>query len=353
VIPSHLRNVADGNPDPDLLPRLSRLLPTLHSPPRLYGEPTNRKDLLSLASRQFRADGVPADHLAIVGGALDGIERALQAHLRPGDHIAVEDPGYTGVLDLVTALGLLPEPVAVDELGPLPEELRAALSAGAAAFILTPRAQNPTGAALSRGRVQALQAVLEPHPDVLIIEDDHAGAVAGLPALTLCGSRSRFVVVRSVSKSLGPDLRLALLAGDGTSVARIEGRQALGSGWVSHVLQELVARLLSDAKTLALLDAAAAAYAERRKALIEALARRQIPAHGRSGLNVWIPVSEEVKTVTSMAALGWAIRGTEAYRMHSPPAVRATVSRMGPKDAEAFAGDLAAALGDRPVTALA
>jgi DNA-binding transcriptional MocR family regulator len=345
--------VTDGNPDPALLPDLASFLPRLRAKTRLYGEETNRADLLALGRAQFKADAVPSEHLAIVAGALDGLERALQAHLRPGDKVAVEDPGYTGVLDLVAALGLVKEPVAVDDRGPSPEGLKRALREGAVCFIVTPRAQNPRGSALDPNRVRALRSVLEPYPDVLILEDDHAGPIAGAPALTLCHGRRRFAVVRSVAKSLGPDLRLAFLAGDETSVARIEGRQALGTGWVSHVLQELACAVLSDKGTPALLAAAARAYTERRRALVSALARRGIPSHGRSGLNCWIPVEEEVRTVTSLAAQGWAVRGTEAYRIKSPPAIRVTISRMNGDKSEAFAEDLTRVLSHRPVTALA
>src|SRR5206468_460557 len=235
--------------------------------------------------------------LAVVGGALDGIERVLQAHLRPGDRVAVEDPGYVAVFDLLAALGLAPEPVAVDETGPVPDDLARALRAGAAAFVLTPRAQNPTGAALDAARARELRRVLGRHPDVLVVEDDHAGPVAGVPALSVCHARERWAHVHSVSKSLGPDLRLAILAGDATTVARVEGRQSVGTGWVSHLLQDIVLALWSDPATNTCLRRAAEAYTARRDKLLRALAAHGIPAQGRSGLNVWIPVPEEAPVV--------------------------------------------------------
>src|SRR5262249_39654961 len=109
--PPDLRDLSLGNPDPALLPPLGPALARL--PPRagLYGEPANRPALLALAARELAAEGLPHEALTVVGGALDGIERVLQAHVRPGDRVAVEDPGYTAVLDLVAALGLVAEPV--------------------------------------------------------------------------------------------------------------------------------------------------------------------------------------------------------------------------------------------------
>jgi DNA-binding transcriptional MocR family regulator len=351
VVAENLRNLADGNPDPDLLPRLPSLPAPV--PARVYGEPTNVPKLLRLGEAQFKEAGIETAHLAIVGGALDGIERALQEYLRPGDRVAVEDPGFTGVLDLVVALGLVPEPFTLDDRGPRAESLDEALSHGVAALIVTPRAQNPTGAALDPGRVRELKRVLDRHPGVLLIEDDHAGAVAGQPPLTLTAGRERWVVVRSVSKSLGPDLRLAFLAGDERTVSRIEGRQALGTGWVSHVLQDLVIHLLEDPRTAGVLERAAAAYAGRRAILMGALGDEGITAFGRSGLNCWIPVREEVRTVAALAAAGWGVRSSEGYRIKSPPAIRVTVSRLKAPEARKFARVLASILGDRRVTPLA
>src|SRR5262249_36859172 len=156
--------------------------------------------------------------------------------------------------------------------------------------------------------------------------------------------KERWAVVRSMSKSLGPDLRLAVLAGDAATIARVEGRQNLGAGWVSHILQGLVEVLWSDSATGEHLRTAAGRYTVRRPALITALDRQGIAGRGRSGLNVWIPVREEGGVVTSLAAAGWAVRGGERYRLKSPPAVRVTIATLQPHDAARLAADFAQSL---------
>ena len=348
-LPDTVRDLATGNPDAALLPRLgpslARLAAREEAPP-LYGDPAHAPALLALARRKLAGEGLRTDALTVVSGALDGIERVLQAHLRPGDRVAVEDPGFGGVLHLVRALGLTLVPVAVDDEGPLPDALERALRQGAAAVVVTPRAQNPTGAALSAGRVRALRGRLRAHPECLIVEDDHAGEVAGAPARSLVGKETeRFAIVRSVSKALGPDLRTALLAGDPQTVARVEGRQLLGLRWVSHLLQALVVDLFEDPKVVKQLARAERTYTERRKALTSALDAHGIPSHGRSGMNVWIPVPEEAAVIDALRTRGWAVAAGERFRLESPPAIRVTTASLAPDEANALAADLAATLG--------
>jgi DNA-binding transcriptional MocR family regulator len=343
-VSANVRNLAAGGPDPALLPPLPRSLPrefSRHS----YGEPYNRSDLLKLAAQMFDADGIAAGPIAVTSGALDAIERLLQANLRVGDRVAVEDPGYPPVLDLVAAVGLHAEPFRLDESGPLPADVSRLLKSGVEAAIITPRAQNPTGAALETERVHELRRILKPHPDLMLIEDDHAGPVAGAPALTLCESSCRrWAIVRSLSKSIGPDLRVALVIGDEMSISRLEGRQRLGPGWVSHLLQELAVALCSDPDAQRLVKKAEESYADRRMALLNALVDRRIAAHGRSGFNVWVPVPEEFAVVQSMFAAGWAVSAGERYRIKSPPAVRISIGTLMPGEAERIAEDLARAL---------
>jgi DNA-binding transcriptional MocR family regulator len=310
--------------------------------------------LVELARRSFKRDHVAAREIAVVSGAMDAIERVLQAHLSPGDVVAVEDPSYTGVLDLIAALGMIAEPVALDEFGLRPNSLAAAIRAGAKALILTPRAQNPTGVAIDRKRAAELRAVLAKAPNTLLIEDDFGGPVSGAPAITVADSRMpRWAVIRSVSKALGPDLRLAVVAGDELTIARVEGRQRLGPRWVSHILQDAVAAMWCDAKTMRQVERASYTYALRRHALIEELARMGIEAQGRSGLNVWIPVADETSIVQSLLEDGWAVRPGAAYRVRSAPGIRVTISALKPADARRFASDFARALRPRASTNVA
>jgi DNA-binding transcriptional MocR family regulator len=353
-LPPGVRDLTHGGPDPALLPPLGPALAKVDRRHRLYGEDPVLPELADLATTQLEADGVPVAGLAVVGGALDGVERILQAHLRPGDRVAVEDPGFPPALDLIRAMGLRPEPVPLDDDGPLPEGLAGALAAGCGAFVTTLRAQNPTGAAAGPARLQELGRVLAAHPQVVVVEDDHAGPVAGAAGVTLAGAdRPCWAHVRSVSKWLGPDLRLAVLTGDPQTVARVQGRQLVGTGWVSHLLQGLAVAMWSAPGGPAPLERGRDTYRGRREALAAALEARGIRAHARSGLNVWVPVADEGAVTRQLLEAGWAVLAGERFRLRSQPAIRVTVSTLETTEADRLAGDIEAAMAPRRRTRLA
>ena len=338
--PRGVRDLVAGNPDRELLPDPKRHLRKLKVRRRLYGEELNDRDLVAVARSHFRADKLPAKHIAVVSGALDGIERVLREQLRPGDRVLVEDPGFAGIMDLLASLALVPVPVAVDDEGMLPDALLRAMRTSAAAIIVVPRAQNPTGGAITRSRARKLRTILRQRPEMLLIEDDHAGRIAGAPYVTLVEpSRQRWAVVRSVSKFFGPDLRVAIMTGDEQSITALERRQTIGMRWVSHILQSLVAAMWRDRAVQRQLALAEKTYTARRRALLRALAANGIEAHGKSGLNVWIPVSDESATVQALFQAGWAVHAGESYRVASAPAIRVTIATLS--DAKRFAADLA------------
>ena len=349
AIPSGTVDLATGSPDPALLPSLEIALRAVGGDHRLYGEEPSLRPLVAFAAAEFESDGIPSQSMTVLSGALDAIERILREHLRSGDRVAVEDPSFPAIVDLVKASGFIAVPFGVDDEGPIDHELEKALGAPCRALIVTPRAQNPTGAAISSARALALRKILRKFPDVALIENDYAAPIAGAPAVTLVHGRARWAVVRSTSKFLGPDLRVALMAGDALTSARVQGRQALGMRWVSHILQHLTLALWSDPSSGRRLARAGAIYGQRREALLGALASRGIEAHGRSGLSVWLPVRDEAHVVRACADRGWAVAGGERFRLRTAPAIRVTIATLTPPDAERFADDLAEVL--RPPTA--
>ncbi|PBC65344.1 GntR family transcriptional regulator [Streptomyces sp. Tue6028] len=349
-VPDGVRDVADGNPDPALLPGLAEAFAvaagrTDREPVR-YGEDAVEPELERIARADLDEDGVPGGPVVVTSGSLDAIERVLTAHLKPGDTVAVEDPGWGSLLDLAPALGLRTVGVGVDDEGPLPDDVRRALEAGARALIVTDRAQNPTGAAVSAARARALRAVLEEHPQILLIEDDHGHRIVDQPLRPLAGVTHSWAFVRSVAKAYGPDLRLAVLTGDPVTVDRVHGRQRLGPGWVSRLLQKAVVHLWTSGAV----DAAgvAAEYGRRRDALIDALGERGVEAYGRSGMNVWIPVPDETGAVARLLHAGWAVAPGARFRMGAPPGIRITVSTLTPDDMEPLADAVASAVGPAP-----
>ncbi|MFE9890291.1 aminotransferase class I/II-fold pyridoxal phosphate-dependent enzyme [Streptomyces scopuliridis] len=348
--PPGVRDVSEGNPDPALLPPLHAALAAaaLHNAahPGLYGQAPVDPEFARLARAGLDADRVPAGPVAVTSGSLDAIERVLAAHLRPGDAVAIEDPGWGSLLDLVPALGLRPEPMGVDDEGPLPAGLARALRAGVRAVIVTDRAQNPTGASVGAARAEELRALLAGHPEVLLIEDDHGHGMVDLPLHPLAGTTNSWALVRSTAKAYGPDLRIAVLTGDALTVDRVTGRQRLGPGWVSRLLQRAVVELWTSGAVN--VPAVARSYGERRDALVRALAERGVEAYGRSGMNVWVPVADETGAVARLLHAGWAVAPGARFRMATPPGVRLTVSEMRGDDIGPVADAVASAAGPAP-----
>ena len=171
--------------------------------------------------------------------------------------VAVEQPGYPTLLDTLERSGSRLLGVAVDSFGAVPASLDAALRDGAQLVVLTPRGHNPTGASWSRDRLNELADVLSAHPRAMVVEDDQmAGIATTRPGslLSFPALENRVLHVRSFSKSIAPDLRMA------AGVARpllhdpLADAKSFADGWSSRLLQRVLAKTLQDEEVFAALD---------------------------------------------------------------------------------------------------
>ncbi|MEU8701595.1 aminotransferase class I/II-fold pyridoxal phosphate-dependent enzyme [Streptomyces sp. NPDC048680] len=319
-------DLAIAAPDPALLPPLGDALLAAAGSPQLndYSR-TPVTPLLEAAVREdwpFRAEAWTA-----VGGGYEGIELLCRALLVPGDRVAVEEPTTARLLDILDAFEAEKVPVACDDDGPLPDSLEAALRSRPVMFLYQSRAQAPCGWTISEDRADRLAARLATAPHVLLVEDDGIGALAQRPAASLAARLpDRSVLVRSYSKSYGPDLRIAVVGGASGMVEKIRILRTYGIGWTSRILQDALAHLLTDTATTELVAAAARRYTHRREALAQRLAERGVPTANRDGLGLWVPVADETSALVTLAARGVSVSPGSRFVVASPPRAHVRVA---------------------------
>ncbi len=346
---SPLEDLASGNPNPAWLPDLAQTLLAARRPPRLYGEPTVNAALESHIRAWCAPDCPPGFEVDLAHGAVDAIERLLSLDLLAGDKVAVENPCFLSGINTLRNLGLQPIGVAVDGEGMLVDELENALGKGAQAVILTPRAHNPTGCSLSDKRARAIARVLARYPHVLVIVDDHFALLSNADYHSVIPrGAGRWALIRSFAKALGPDIRVAAVASDPATSRQLRQRLAVGTAWVSHLLQDMVELTLASAVGARLIGQAREDYTRRRRDLEAALREQEIDcvADG-DGLNLWIPLAVDDRDVAlALARQGWLVRHGEGFSVDQEvKGVRITISTIEPEQCRRLALAIRRSLG--------
>lgn len=346
---SVLTDVGSGNPAPHLLPDPATTPAPASPTPVLYGSALIDPALGELATTWIGEDQPREFRLSLTAGAVDAVERLLAQALTQGDAVALEDPCFLSSINTVQLGGYRPLPVPVDEQGMTVPGLLRALESGARAVICTPRAHNPTGASLSAERAAALREVLRHFPYVLVIEDDHFSQLSLNAYNTIIGPENhRWALIRSVSKFLGPDLRLAFVASDAATADRLGQRLSPGSMWVSHYLQRLTVAYLTDPATKDRLVSARRFYAEQNAAFLQKLAENGIHGPVSDGLNVWVNTGgSAAKVAAELMRRGWLCRVGDDFALTddgSASYLRLTVHTLTDAQTETLVTDLTAAV---------
>ncbi|WP_326819958.1 aminotransferase class I/II-fold pyridoxal phosphate-dependent enzyme [Streptosporangium sp. NBC_01756] len=342
-------DLAIAAPDPALLPPLGAALAAASSTEGLnaYIRETITPRLRAAVEPTWPFS--PQGWLAL-GGGYEGVQLLCQTTALPGDRIAIEEPTGARLLDILEVIGVKVIPVACDEHGPVPASLAQSLRASPVAFVYQPRGHSPCGHAVSEDRSAELAQLLAPTA-TLVVEDDGIGELSVAPMISL-GTRlpDQTVLVRSYSKSHGPDLRLAIIGGAAEAVERVRVLRSFGTGWTSRILQDTLAHLLSDPGAQAVVEDARTAYARRRAKLAAELSDRGVPVGGRDGLVLWVPVHDESEALVTLAAHGVAAAPGSRYRVRQgPPHIRIAIAQLTEDPAElAQIADVIALAAHRP-----
>jgi DNA-binding transcriptional MocR family regulator len=343
-------DLSTGTPDPDLLPDLSAAL-TRVSRRRLTTSYLDDPVLPELGEVLRAQWPFEPEALTVVDGAMDALDRITTTVARLGDRVVVERASFPPLLDLLEQIGVEAIGVEVDAQGIVPESLAEALTWDPVALFTQPRSHNPLGVSITAARTRKLAALLRRHR-TLVVEDDHAGDISSTSLASLGAHLpDRTVLIRSYSKSHGPDLRLAAVGGAADPIEQMVRRRTLGPGWSSRLLQAVLAELLVSTTTTRALAAARSTYRDRRTELVDQLRRCGVEAHGTDGINVWITVADERAAQVTLAArsIGVAPGTPFLVEASSTDHLRLTVSLL--RDGiERLAHDIAVAASAGPGT---
>jgi len=265
-----------------------------------YGDPAGDPALrAAIAGWIHRSRGVAADarRTVVTAGAQQAFDLLLGVLIRPGDVVAVEDPGYLPFHRLAVARGAKVVPVPVDGEG----LVVSALPDRARLVHVTPSHQFPLGTVLSLRRRRELLAwarAVRAH----VIEDDYDSEFRfgdrPLEPLARLDDGGRVIYVGSFSKTLSPSLRAGFLVAPEELIASLAGLRQIVD-WCSPVfLQKALARLLTDGTMDRHLGRARRAYRARHRLLVDWFAGpgrrlgRLLP--GDAGLHVAVELSPEI-----------------------------------------------------------
>lgn len=307
-------DLSTGTPDEALLPSLGPVLHRLHADVTFssYVDPPIVPALEDEIRQRWP---YPPEVITIVDGAQDALDRLIAEIVGFGDTVIVDDPTFPPIIDMLEMAGARLVGVPLDEDGPRLDSLADAMATDPVAIWLQPRAHNPTGTTMTARRRDAVAALVA-GTRTLVVEDDHSGDATGTEIHSV-GLRipDQVVHIHSFSKSHGPDLRVAAIGGPAAVLDGLVRRRTLGPAWTSRLIQQILLVMLQDPEIEATVASAATAYADRRAALEDALAREGVDVGRGTGLNLWVPVEDEQRAVVALAAHGVGVAPGAPFRV--------------------------------------
>ncbi|CAG9184668.1 HTH-type transcriptional regulatory protein GabR [Cupriavidus laharis] len=238
-----------------------------------YHDPAGEQELrLAVARYLAFSRAVVSDwqDVIITQGAQQALDLLARIALRPGDVIAMEDPGYPPARIIFAVLGAQVVPVPVDEEGLVVD----ALPANARMVYVTPSHQFPLGMPMSLERRLALLEWAQRH-GVLVAEDDYDSEFRfeGRPMESLKSLDTAGVVayVGTFSKTIFPELRVGYVIPPAPLGLALRRAKQVGDWHSCTMTQTALAKFMLDGYFAKHLRRMHKEYAARRTALLEHL----------------------------------------------------------------------------------
>ncbi len=291
-------------------------------PPPGYEDPAGLPSLReALAAHVGRVRGIACgpENVLITHGTIHGLRLLLAVRHRPGDRIAIEDPGYLNAVVAARAYRLEVVDIGVDEDGLLVSELGDDL----ASVYVTPSHQYPLGGRLPVARRNELIRWAR-RTGAVLIEDDYDSEfrydVAPLPALAQL-DLDRVVHLGTLSKLISPALRLGWLVASAEVVDALAAYREGSGDWLGWPMQAAFLAMLRDGYLDQVIRRNRRLYAERRNHTCEVLAPYGRVIGQDAGLHITLLLPDHLddREVSARArAAGVVVTPLSEYRRSVP-----------------------------------
>lgn len=247
---------------------------------------------------------VNPEQLCITSGCQHALFLALMASCERGDVVAVESPGFYGVLQLLAQLGLqgVEVPSSSDKGMDLDAFEQVLTRWKVKACIVSPAFATPGGALMPYAERLRLLELANRH-DVAVIEDDIYADTAFREVpdpLKALDTDDRVMLCSSFSKSLSRDLRLGWVSGARWH-ERIQHLKLVTQLASSRYLQQGVTDFMADGSYATHLRRQRTELRNRRDQLLSALGNWSVDirvSRPEGGLAVWLELSGSVDTLS-------------------------------------------------------
>ena len=279
-----------------------------------YGESNGHAPLRETITHILASQGLQtrSENVLITAGSQQALSLVSQLLLKPGDVIMVENPTYSGALDLFRALGFNVVGVPVDRNGMQVEALETLLKQHHPKLIYTiPTFHNPTGTCLSsQRRIQLI--ILADRYNIPILEDDFVGDLRyegrNQPALKALDPGGRVIYVSTFSKILMPGLRVGFLVAEGPIYQRLVNFKRVNDLATSTLIQRALEVYVTVGRYQGYLRRSCQIFRKRRDAMLSAI-QRYLPAGidldpPQGGLFIWLRLPESLSS-EKLLPLAW------------------------------------------------
>lgn len=214
-------------------------------------------------------DCVPAQ-VVITAGAWDGMDILRGAGLLAGKNLALEDPGWPALRQIVEQAGCRPTPLRIDAEGLDPADI----PADTRTVLVTPSRHYPTGTVMPLTRRLELLHWADRQSGI-IIEDDYDSEFRyqghPLPSLAGLDGLSRVVYMGSFSKLFSPGLRIGYIVLPEPHLQAVQEYLAMRGARASMTPQPALAAFMESGEFAIHLRRMRRIYARRQAVLLQEL----------------------------------------------------------------------------------